>query len=198
MADASSLVLASASPRRREILSTLGIDVEVMPTHADEESLQLTDHLSFVREAARLKLRTALAREKLVGRFVLSADTIVCVDDERLGKPRDEDEAVEMLRRLSGRDHLVRTAVALGRGGTGELDCRFVETRVWFRALDVQAIRRYVRRGESLDKAGAYGVQGAAAGFVRRLDGSYSNVVGLPAAEVVELLLHHGVIERWP
>jgi septum formation protein len=198
MAEACSLVLASASPRRREILTTLGIEVEVMPTDADEESVQLSDHVSFAREAARLKLRSALARKELGGRFVLSADTIVCVDDERLGKPRDEDEAVEMLRRLSGRDHLVRTAVALGRGGAGELDCRVVETRVWFRALDAQALRRYVHRGESLDKAGAYGVQGAAAGFVRRLDGSYSNVVGLPAAEVVELLVHHGVIERWP
>lgn len=198
MADAAPVVLASASPRRREILATLGIDVDVMPTHADEDSLQFVDHVAFVREAARLKLRSALARSALGERFVLSADTIVCVDDERLGKPCDPEEAVDMLRRLSGRDHLVRTAVALGRGGRGELDCRVVETRVWFRGIDEEGLRRYVDRGESLDKAGAYGVQGAAAGFVTRLDGSYSNVVGLPAAEVVELLLEHGAIERWP
>jgi septum formation protein len=198
MVDSAPVVLASASPRRREILATLGIEVDVVPTHADEDSVRLADHVAFVREAARLKLRSALARNELIERFVLSADTIVCVDDDRLGKPRGTEEALDMLRRLSGRDHLVRTAVALGRGGRGELDCRVVETRVWFRGVDEQSLRRYVERGESLDKAGAYGVQGAATGFVTRLDGSYSNVVGLPAAEVVELLLEHGAIERWP
>ena len=198
MVESASLVLASASPRRREILATLGIAVEVMPTHADEDSLEVADPVGFVTEAARLKLRSALAGQDVGSRFVLSADTIVCIDDERLGKPRDEEEALAMLRRLSGRDHLVRTAVALGRGERGELACRVVETRVWFRPAPEEALRRYIARGESLDKAGAYGVQGAAAGFVTRLDGSYSNVVGLPAAEVVDLLLQHGAIERWP
>ena len=204
MVESASLVLASASPRRREILATLGIAVEVMPTHADEDSLEVADPVGFVTEAARLKLRSALAGQDVGSRFVLSADTIVCIDDERLGKPRDEEEAFAtgivrgLINRLSGRDHLVRTAVALGRGERGELACRVVETRVWFRPAPEEALRRYIARGESLDKAGAYGVQGAAAGFVTRLDGSYSNVVGLPAAEVVDLLLQHGAIERWP
>lgn len=198
MTKGAAIVLASASPRRREILATLGIEVQVRPTHADEGSLDIADDVAFVRAAALLKLRSALGDEELGTRFVLSADTIVCVAEERLGKPRDEADALRMLQRLSGRKHVVRTAIALGRGGSGELDCRVVETRVWFGPATEDDLRRYVARGESLDKAGAYGIQGAASGFVTRVDGSYSNVVGLPAAEVVNLLRDHGAIEQWP
>ena len=132
MTKGAAIVLASASPRRREILATLGIEVQVRPTHADEGSLDIADDVAFVRAAALLKLRSALGDEELGTRFVLSADTIVCVAEERLGKPRDEADALRMLQRLSGRQHVVRTAIALGRGGSGELDCRVVETRVWF------------------------------------------------------------------
>jgi septum formation protein len=192
------LILASASPRRADILAKLGIDVEVMPTHADEASLNVFDDATFVREAALLKLRSALDAGPAEGRFILSADTIVSVGDERLGKPKDSDEAVAMLRKLAGRDHIVRTAVALGKVGAGELDCRVVATRVWFRKATDDDLHRYVCRGESADKAGAYGIQGVASGFVTHLEGSYSNVVGLPASEVVDLLLEHGALEQWP
>jgi septum formation protein len=192
------LILASASPRRREILSTLGIELEVKPSHADERALSIEDDVEFVREAALLKLRSVLDQAAGEGRYVLAADTVVCVDGRRLGKPSDDEEAFQMLRLLSGRDHLVRTAIALGRIGVGLLGSRVVETTVWFREASDDALRRYVASGEPHDKAGAYGVQGLASGFVTRLDGSYTNVVGLPAAEVVALLLEHGALEQWP
>ncbi|NNE20106.1 MAG: Maf family protein, partial [Myxococcales bacterium] len=114
------------------------------------------------------------------------------------GKPADESDALRALELLVGRAHLVRTAIALGRVGEGVLDCRIVETRVWFGAASRDQLKRYVAGGESLDKAGAYGVQGLASGFVTRIEGSYSNVVGLPAAEVVALLLAHHALDQWP
>jgi len=191
-------VLASASPRRAEILAGLGVDFDVRPTHADESALDIEDDQTFVEQAALLKLRRALSATLEPGQHVLAADTIVCLTGGRLGKPRDDEEALSMLTRLAGRDHLVRTSVALGRAGDGELGLRTVVTRVWFRSASEAELQRYVALGESLDKAGAYGIQGAASGFVRRIDGSYSNVVGLPATEVLELLLEHRALEQWP
>ncbi|HET6415014.1 MAG TPA: Maf family protein [Polyangiales bacterium] len=192
------LVLASASPRRREILSALGLEFEVHPSGADEGGLRIEDHLEFVRAAALLKLQTALDVEVREGVFVLAADTIVTVDDQRLGKPVDDLDAVRMLSLLAGRDHLVRTAIALGRAADGVLASRVVETRVWFKPASREALARYVAAGESLDKAGAYGIQGLASGFVTRLEGSYTNVVGLPASEVISMLLDRGALEQWP
>lgn len=191
-------MLASASPRRAEILAGLGVDFDVRPTHADESALDIEDDQTFVEQAALLKLRRALSATLEPGQHVLAADTIVCLTGGRLGKPRDDEEALSMLTRLAGRDHLVRTSVALGRAGDGELGLRTVVTRVWFRSASEAELQRYVALGESLDKAGAYGIQGAASGFVRRIDGSYSNVVGLPATEVLELLLEHRALEQWP
>ena len=192
------VILASASPRRREILSSLGIVAEARPTRADEAALEIDDDVGFVLAAARLKLEEALRASPPSGAYVLAADTIVCVDGLRLGKPTDDADAVRMLELLAGRDHLVRTAMALGRAGEGVLESRLVETRVWFRAASRQELERYVATGESRDKAGAYGVQGLASGFITRLEGSYTNVVGLPAAEVIELLLDHGALNQWP
>jgi septum formation protein len=190
--------LASASPRRREILSSLGVAIEVQPSSADEEALQINDDVEFVRAAARAKLEDVLGVCQRAGAYVLAADTIVCVDQQRLGKPGDDADAVRMLELLAGRDHVVRTAVALGRVGDGVLACRVVETRVWFRPASREELERYVAAGESRDKAGAYGVQGLASGFVTRLEGSYTNVVGLPAAEVVSLLVEYGALDQWP
>ena len=192
------LILASASPRRREILSSLGVAIEVQPSRADEEALQIEDDVEFVRAAARMKLEDVLGACRRAGAYVLAADTIVCVDGHRLGKPADDADAVRMLELLAGRDHVVRTAVALGQVGEGVLECRVVETRVWFRRATREELERYVAAGESSDKAGAYGVQGRASGFVTRLEGSYTNVVGLPAAEVVCLLVDQGALDQWP
>jgi septum formation protein len=192
------LILASASPRRREILSSLGVAIEVQPSRADEAAIEIEDDEEFVRAAAKMKLEDVLNASRDAGAYVLAADTIVCVDGHRLGKPADDADAVRMLELLAGRDHIVRTAMALGRVGKGLLDCRVVGTRVWFRPASRAEIRRYVDAGESGDKAGAYGIQGRASGFVIRLEGSYTNVVGLPAAEVVDLLVEHGALGQWP
>jgi len=197
-ATAHRLVLASASPRRAEILETLGIAFEVHPSGADESALVAEDDTAFVRAAALAKLAGVLDAIDDAQAFVLAADTVVCIDGERLGQPVDDDEALRMLELLVGRDHVVRTAVALGQVGRGVIACRDVETRVWFRDADLEELRRYVATGESRDKAGAYAVQGVASGFVTRLEGSYTNVVGLPAAEVVGLLLEHGALDQWP
>lgn len=198
MTTGETLVLASASPRRAEILSTLGIGFEAQPSDVDESELNVDDEIEFVRHAASLKARSVL--ERLSGRsaFVLGADTIVCVSGVRLGKPTDDDEALRMLAHLAGRDHVVRTAVAIGHTRKGILACEVVETRVWFRRADRDELARYVASGEGRDKAGAYGVQGLASGFVTRLEGSYTNVVGLPAAETVAMLRDHGALACWP
>lgn len=192
------LVLASASPRRREILSSLGISFEVHPSGADEGKLRIEGHLEFVRAAALLKLEAALAAEARPDAFVLAADTIVSVDAQRLGKPLDDADAVRILSLLAGRDHLVRTAIALGRVDEGLLESRVVETRVWFKTAPREVLERYVAAGESRDKAGAYGIQGLASGLVTRIEGSYTNVVGLPAAEVISLLVERGALDQWP
>ena len=192
------IILASASPRRREILSSLGVAVEVQPSRADEEAILIEDDVEFVLAAARMKLEDVLSTCRQSGAYVLAADTTVCVGGQRLGKPADDADAVRMLKLLSGRDHVVRTAVALGRVGEGMLECRVVETRVWFRTVSLEGLRRYVAAGESHDKAGAYGIQGLASGFVTRLEGSYTNVVGLPAAAAVDLLVDHGALDQWP
>ena len=162
------LILASASPRRSEILSTLGLAFEVQPSLVDESSLRIDDDVEFVREAALAKLGSVLERTKEGAAYVLAADTIVCVGERRLGKPADDADAVAMLRLLSGRDHVVRTAIALGQVGRGALGTRVVELHPVTLAQNA------------------------------RLEGSYTNVVGLPAAEVVALLLEHGALERWP
>jgi septum formation protein len=192
------LVLASASPRRREILSTLGIEFDVRPTHADESTVTAEGDEAFARAAALLKLRSALDTIEERDAYVLAADTIVCVDGRRLGKPTDDDDALHMLQRLAGREHVVMTGVAIGTPGQGPLGSEVVRTRVWFRDAPDEELRRYVATGEPADKAGAYGVQGLGSGLVTRIDGSYTNVVGLPAVETLVLLREHGALGDWP
>jgi septum formation protein len=181
------LVLASASPRRRELLARLELDFEVRPTGTDE-----TPHPGEAPEAHVLRLAAAKANAAaLPGEMVLGADTIVVVDGEILGKPGDDEEARAMLRRLSGRDHEVWTGVALAvraEGAEPELHSRSCRTLVRFRALTDADIDAYVATGEPADKAGAYGIQGGAAAFVESIEGDYDNVVGLPLATVRDLL----------
>ncbi len=192
------LVLGSRSARRAEILTTLGIAFEVVPSRIDESMHEAADDAEFVRTLSSAKLDDVMDQLDAGARYVLCADTIVCVDGKRLGQPLDHQDALEMLRSLQGCDHLVRTGVSLGKTGEGTLGTIDVATRVWFRELDDEALRRYIASGESSDKAGAYAVQGLGSGFVSRLEGSYTNVVGLPASEVVELLVAHGAIPHWP
>ncbi|RMG85004.1 MAG: septum formation inhibitor Maf [Candidatus Dadabacteria bacterium] len=184
------LVLASASPRRRELLASVGIAVEVRPSHVDETlapGLPLEDALV---QVARRKAQAAAGGDP--DAWVLGADTAVVVDDRVLGKPAGRDEARAMLERLSGRSHRVITAVCLVGPG-GEDRSIAVTTRVWFRALAAAEIAWYTGLPEPYDKAGAYGIQGAGAALVERIEGSYTNVVGLPLAETLALLRGTGI-----
>jgi len=180
------IILASASPRRAELLRAAGCDFEIAAPHVDESIRDGESPDRYVRRLAADKSAAAMAR--LPGRdyVVIGADTTVVVAGETLGKPLDDREASAMLRRLSGRRHTVLTGVSLRRA-THELG-RVEATAVEFSALSEDDIAWYVASGEWRDKAGAYAIQGLASRFIPRIDGSYSNVVGLPIACVFELL----------
>lgn len=195
------LVLASASPRRREILTQLGVVFRVEESGVDEPGLGPADlPESHARALAAMKADAVTARlgSDPERPFVLGADTLVVVGGRILGKPASDDDAVAMLMALGGRGHVVITAVALRRAGDAYASDLSVRTRVVFREFDAETARRYVATGEGRDKAGAYAAQGIGAGLVRAVEGSYSNVVGLPAVETIELLTQAGVLERWP
>lgn len=177
------LILASASPRRRQLLEQLGLSFEVIAADVDERVLKGELPHDYVRRIAQQK--AARVAEKHKGALVLAADTSVVVDGEILGKPASPEEAHQMLTRLSNREHTVMSGVALD--GTERVSLR-VDTRVRFRNLSEEELRWYVASGEPLDKAGAYGIQGLAGMFVLSIDGSYSNVVGLPLAETIGML----------
>lgn len=195
------LVLASASPRRRELLGRMGLTFDVSPTDVDETPLDGEAPEELVARLAEAKARRALAdlgREGGVAAdpsslpVVLAADTIVVLDDRIIGKPRDPADAVAMLRSLSGRTHLVISGVAVARVDR-VLDEPRVEvvvesTQVTFAEVGDAEIAAYVATGEPMDKAGAYGIQGRGGNLVTRIEGSYDNVVGLPIHRVAQIL----------
>lgn len=189
------IVLASGSPRRRELLTLIGIPHEVRPANVDEGALPAESPATHCERLAWEKAR-AVSRE--LGApddvVVLAADTIVVVDNEILGKPRDVEHARAMLRRLAGRTHEVFTAVAVARGA--RVVSRVDRVEVTFRALEEVEISDYVATGEPMDKAGAYGIQGYGATLVRRISGDYYAVMGLGLVTVVELLREVGVEYR--
>jgi len=178
------VVLASASPRRAELLQAAGIQFEVLPAHVDETPRPGEAPAIYVRRIAEAKATAVASRTN--GRIVLAADTTVVVDDEILGKPESDDDAKRMLRLLSGRAHEVVTGVTLMSNGASST--RVESTTVAFAPLTDEEIAWYVDTGEPRDKAGAYAIQGYASRFVTRINGSYSNVVGLPISLVYELL----------
>jgi len=185
------LVLASGSPRRAELLRAAGYDFEILVANVDESIRPGERPDVYVRrlaaeKSAAWRAPTTTGRHGDPAPVVLGADTVVVVDDQILGKPRDDAEAAAMLRLLSGRRHMVMTGVSL-RQGAHELG-RVETTTVHFRALAAEEVAWYVASGEGRDKAGAYAIQGLASRFIPRIDGSYSNVVGLPVAAVAELL----------
>lgn len=179
------LVLASSSPRRAEILRAVGWEFETSPADVDESLRAGEPAEEYVRRLAREKAGAAAAT-RLFG-LVLGADTTVVVEGDILGKPRDEDEARLMLRRLAGRWHEVLTGVALVRAETGRALVGLERTRVRFAEMTGEEIDWHVRTGELLDKAGAYAIQGRAALFIEAIEGDYWNVVGLPVRLVYEL-----------
>ena len=181
------LILASASPRRRELLRAAGFDFEVRPSGIEEKRRAGESGEEFALRAAREKA-LEVAASAPPETLVLGADTVVIVDGEVLGKPAGPDDAARMLRLLSGVTHRVVTGVCLVRAPDRIETLRPSVTLVTFRRLGEQEISEYVSSGEPLDKAGAYGIQGLASKFVTRIEGCYFNVVGLPVALVYELL----------
>lgn len=180
------LVLASGSPRRREMLAAMGFSFEVRPAELDESPLPGEDAAAYVGRLALAKARATAATLPGSGALVLGADTVVTLDGELLGKPQDEADARRMLRLLAGRRHQVLTGVALLDGEREWLEV--AKTEVEIAPLSEAEIAGYVASGECRDKAGAYAVQGLGGLFVTRIDGNYSNVVGLPLPLVYRLL----------
>ncbi len=186
------LYLASASPRRRELLAQIGVQCRVLPVDLDESPIPGEVPEDFVRRLALDKARAALTLlGKADGALVLAADTAVVVDAEVFGKPRDAGEAAAMLRRLAGREHRVLSGIALIGPGLVER-CAVSESRVRMRPIAEAEIAAYWATGEPADKAGGYAVQGLAAVFIVALEGSYSGVMGLPLFETAALLAEAG------
>ena len=183
------IILASASPRRKELLEQLGCEFTIEVSAAEEVMAGAMTPAQMAEENARRKAMAVAAQHPQSA--VLGADTIVVLDGKVYGKPADADEACAFLRRLSGQRHQVITGIALCTDG--QMLSRAVSTEVRFAELSEEEIRAYVATGEPLDKAGAYAIQGRAAAFIEGIDGSFSNVVGLPLRAVVELAKEAGV-----
>jgi septum formation protein len=188
-----SIVLASASPRRSELLELAGVAFRVAPADIPEEPLPDEEAVAHALRLAGEKARTAAEREAS-GRFFVGADTIVVLNGRIMGKPVDAADAVQMLSDLSGQTHEVITAYAVLDTQDNVCIKRAVRTQVVFKRLSQQEIFNYVKTGCPLDKAGAYAIQGGAAHFVQEIHGSYTNVVGLPTCELVETLRQLGAL----
>lgn len=185
------LILASASPRRRQLLEQLGVSYTSDPADVDESQQAGEAPSDYVRRMAQEKAAMVASRYPEPGVAVLAADTTVVLDDAVLGKPGDHADALAILARLSGRTHRVLTAVCLW--GANGMMCQVVETEVEFMALSRETCEAYLASGEAWDKAGAYGIQGLGGALVRTIRGSYSNVVGLPLCETWQMLRDGGI-----
>ena len=182
------LILASGSPRRRELLSRMGYTFEICTPDVDEHVVGLAAEI--VHTLAQRKARAAAVHYS--DGVIIASDTLVSLDGMPLGKPADEADACRMLRALSGREHEVFTGICLIDAATGREEVCVDRTGVWFRTLSDAEIREYVATGEPMDKAGAYAIQGGAGKFVEMLDGSFENVVGFPVEVVGRMLKHFG------
>jgi len=191
------LVLASSSPRRRDLLSAAGIAYEARAADLDETRAPGEAPRALVARLAREKAQVvARTLPGSPARLVLGADTIVVVDGDVLGKPADAEDAVKLLRRIVGREHEVLTGVALAAAGGAIAGEALVASRVSMRPAGDDEIRRYVATGEPLDKAGAYAAQGEGRRFIRAIAGSESNVIGLPMDETLALLARNGIVPQ--
>lgn len=183
-------VLASASPRRKELLEKMGLQFSIVVSEADESTVSRDIPVNlYVQELALLK---ASATAKMLLRnkkaLIIAADTIVTLDGEILGKPDGEDGAKKMLSLLSGRTHEVYTGYCIMRISDGKTVCNSVKTEVKFKTLTEQKIRSYIESGEPMDKAGAYGIQGLGSMLIEKINGDYFNVVGLPVSALADTL----------
>lgn len=190
------LILASASPRRAEILRSAGLSFEIAAANVDETPLPNESPEQLVRRLALVKAEAAIrSRRDGEAAVVLGADTIVLVGDHVLGKPGTSARAIEMLRELQGREHRVITGVAAVASASGQSLTEVESTTVWFDAMTESEIAGYVATGEPLDKAGAYAIQGIASRYISKIEGDYFNVVGLPIARVWKMLRRLGYRE---
>ncbi len=180
------LVLASASPRRQELLEMLGFNFTIVPSKIDEEKYNHLNPVEMVKELARAKAEevATLVEDTLV----IGSDTIVVLDDKVLGKPSDQPEARDMLRRLQNRRHSVYTGIAVCDTFSGQVVLDYDKTDVFMTPITDDDILEYVKTGEPMDKAGAYGIQGVGGIFVEKIDGSYFTVMGLPIHKLVKIL----------
>lgn len=184
-------ILASASPRRRELLASIGLEFEVLPSNVPEVRQQGEAPEEYVARLSRDKADALASRHR--ERWVIAADTTVLLGDELLEKPADAADAARMLATIAGKTHVVYTGVTLENAGKGWRDTRVAESEVRMLPLSAQEIEWYVRTGEPLDKAGAYAVQGIGAMFIDSIHGSYTNVVGLPLATLFQMLRRAGI-----
>jgi septum formation protein len=180
------IILASRSPRRVELLAQLGVQCEIVPADIDESSLPGEDPAQYVLRLAQEKALAVAAVHGQRGLSILAADTTVALGLDILGKPADAGEAMAMLSRLSGSIHVVHTAVAVYQAG--QVRCLLNTTEVEMMQVPQAVLQDYIASGEPMDKAGAYGIQGRAGAWIKRIDGSYSGVMGLPLHETAQLL----------
>jgi septum formation protein len=186
------LILASGSPRRRELLTISGYDFDVAASDTDENVTADTPAELVVKLAAA---KASAVKDGRKNCCVIGSDTIVVLDGEIMGKPKNADEAFNILRKLSGKTHIVYTGIAVlsDEGGAYDYD----HTRVTFSELTDDEIRSYIKTGEPMDKAGAYGIQGSAGIFVQKVEGSYFTVIGLPLPKLYKMLRDAGITPRW-
>lgn len=185
------IILASTSPRRRELLRQIGIEFTTDPADVDERVLSEERPEDYAVRVAREKAKVAAQRASAA--LIIAADTIVVLGDTILGKPVDAADAERMLGMLSGRMHRVLTGLVVMDSATGKVLTRLADTRVWFRDLSAEEIHAYVTTREPLDKAGAYGIQDKGALLIRKIEGCYFNVVGLPLALLAEMFAEFGI-----
>ncbi len=186
------LILASKSPRRYELLRQVGFDFEVIPSRVAEDFVQTDSPKEHVIRLAEAKLSDVAGGYPDC--WVIAADTVVYINGSVLGKPRDREEAVEMLRRLSGQEHRVLTGFSVCHLGKKKADRKTVETAVRVKGLTSGEIEWYVQTGEPFDKAGGYAIQGIGSFMIKSIRGSYTNVVGLPLCELIQMLSRLGAI----
>ncbi len=194
MSEKPQIVLASGSPRRKEMLEKLGIPISVIPSAVPEDLLPGETPGEHVVRLSIAKAKEVAARDDVAGRWFIGSDTIVLLGNDILGKPADAGEAAAMLRSLSGACHRVLSGYAVLDRQGGKMVADVVATDVRFRELTESEIAGYIATGEPMDKAGAYAIQGMGGVFVERIDGSYNNVVGMPLCQVVEVLKRMGAV----
>lgn len=182
------IVLASASPRRKELLEQIGLDFGIFVSDTDESKTDNALPVNLYTEELAMKKAAAVASSLDGNRIIIAADTVVYYDGKIMGKPKNEEEAFKMLSSLSGNMHEVYTGICVMRTSDGFAVADFEKTEVYFNTLTDEKIRRYIASGEPFDKAGAYGIQGKGASLVRKINGDYSNVVGLPLSKLVKIL----------